>query len=634
MNDLVKEIIIFKDFDNSIFSNSKFMIPLYQRAYAWREKEIVQLIDDINDIDDLTSHYYIGTLVVSKKPTNDLEIIDGQQRLTTLFLILRYLGIKISNENLKFECREKSNKTLKYIGINFENDEDFEQSIYQGYKIIKNNLKSEKDKNNFLEKLKKAVIYQIEVPENTDLNHYFEVMNSRGEQLEEHDILKAKLISYLEHEDIPNIKKEMDVFASIWDASREMNGYLQMHLHSKNNKLRDSIFGNERNDLPKQDFDYYLGLDFGEVTHSRSFKDIINDTYKPSNYKQEVDDDTLVRFTSIINFPYLLLHTLKVFVEIEKLKNDGGTPFKLKELLDDKKLIDTFDEVIDKFYLNKKSEFSKKFIIYLLRTRFLFDKYIIKSEKSDKNTDGSWSLKEIKTYGQKGNKYADYVDTKLSNSNNENNLFLKTLMLEACLRVSYTSPKIMHRITKALIFLYKKEFKLFENNERNEETLFNHLNSYIKEEVWNNYLSNEENIKTMGLDTPHIVFNYLDFFIRGNNDIPYNKEFSFIFRNSVEHFYPRNPFESERSTNVDSFGNLALLPGDINSKFSNLKPEAKLTYKDAKNGSIKLRKMSKLIEDYKMNDEKWINEGYKKHEEEMIKLFKENFSKFYEDKKI
>ena len=44
--------------------------------------------------------------------------------------------------------------------------------------------------------------------------------------------------------------------------------------------------------------------------------------------------------------------------------------------------------------------------------------------------------------------------------------------------------------------------------------------------------------------------------------------------------------------------------------------------------------MSKLIEDYKMNDEKWINEGYKKHEEEMIKLFKENFSKFYEDKKI
>ena len=48
-----------------------------------------------------------------------------------------------------------------------------------------------------MSRLAHVVLYRIEVPEHTDLNRYFEIMNTRGEQLEQHDILKAQLMGYL-----------------------------------------------------------------------------------------------------------------------------------------------------------------------------------------------------------------------------------------------------------------------------------------------------------------------------------------------------------------------------------------------------------------------------------------------------
>ena len=54
------------------------------------------------------------------------------------------------------------------------------------------------DQKKFVDRLKHVVLYRIEVPEHTDLNRYFEIMNTRGEQLEQHDILKARLMNYLD----------------------------------------------------------------------------------------------------------------------------------------------------------------------------------------------------------------------------------------------------------------------------------------------------------------------------------------------------------------------------------------------------------------------------------------------------
>lgn len=84
----------------------------------------------------------------------------------------------------------------------------------------------------------------------------------------------------------------------------------------------------------------------------------------------------------------------------------------------------------------------------------------------------------------------------------------------------------------------------------------------------------------MGINMPHIVFNYLDYLLwydDRENKKKYS-DFTFEFRNSVEHWYPQNPSEGtfeQWKEGVDQFGNLCIIQSNINAKFSNMSPEAK-----------------------------------------------------------
>jgi len=185
----------------------------------------VQLIDDINDS---TGDYYIGSPVVAKVKGEEekYEVVDGQQRLTTLYLLLHYLvlcgGLRGEvGKTLSFDCRPNSNYTLAHIQDllskekPFADDEDrLEQSILNGLKAIDQKFTTGDaiDVDAFIERLMSVILYRIEVPEHTDLNRYFKIMNTRGEQLEQHDILKVQLVGYL------SSRREQEFFARVWDA--------------------------------------------------------------------------------------------------------------------------------------------------------------------------------------------------------------------------------------------------------------------------------------------------------------------------------------------------------------------------------------------------------------------------------
>jgi hypothetical protein len=73
------------------FRECFYVVPDYQREYVWTEKEVQQLLQDIDEEFDVGERreYFIGTVLVS--PTaqkGHFEVIDGQQRLTTFFLLL------------------------------------------------------------------------------------------------------------------------------------------------------------------------------------------------------------------------------------------------------------------------------------------------------------------------------------------------------------------------------------------------------------------------------------------------------------------------------------------------------------------------------------------------------------------
>ena len=634
MSELVTELHIIGEDNNIYDTDIEYTIPLYQRAYAWEEKQLVQLVEDILDVAE-DANYYIGSLIVSPQ-SGKYEVVDGQQRLTSLFLLLNCLGVKVK-PTLTFACREKSNYTLRNIEeLLLENrsklDIDrIESGIQRGVKILSHELcKADFDKEAFMKKLAKVIVYRIEVPENTDLNRYFEIMNTRGEQLEQHDILKATLMSYLSDD------AEKGLFAKIWDACSDMTGYVQMHFISKNNAVREAIFSSEWNWMPPKSWSKYKKVMKGDAQEAAgySIRDIIDKDFKGEDDEGYEDGDIRVRFESVIEFSYFLIHTLKVFVNLYGVEHEKVDAKIIDELLDDKKLIDAFNRVVshgvteEGHIVDNKQEFSRRFIICLLRTRYLFDKYIVKREYANDNTDGEWSLKSLYVSGQQSKKKPYYRNSKFTKSGewaSTNDWRTKTnTMMQSALRVSYTSPKVMHWITKLLIWLSEDDCKHIKNDDITtyDEFIEQIAIDAVKENFFNVC---EDGAYAMGVNTPHIVFNYLDYLLWYYNRKKYD-DFVFEFRNSVEHWYPQNPSEGtfeQWKDGVDQFGNLCIIQRNVNSKFSNMSPEAKKsTFKDMiAKGSIKLRIMSELTE---KNGDKvaslyWKETMYKKHEEEMLK---------------
>lgn len=637
MSDLVTELHIVRD-DNNIFdTDMEYIIPLYQRAYAWEDKQLIQLIEDINDVAD-DADYYIGTLIVSKQG-NKFEVVDGQQRLTSLYLLLNCLGYKVQ-DTLTFACREKSNYTLRniqdliHMNCSKLDTDRIESGIQNGIKILMQEIQRDGfNKAKFCEKLSHVVVYRIEVPENTDLNRYFEIMNTRGEQLEQHDILKATLMSYL------NDEIDKAIFAKIWDACSDMTGYVQMHFISKGNEVREAIFGGNWNEMPLKNWtDYKKKIKANSLDGvGHTIDEIINVDFRVNTDDGYLDDDIRVRFESVIEFSYFLIHTLKVYIAIKGITHEDNGSKIIGELLDDKKLIESFNRVMTHGVYDKckivdnKETFSREFIICLLRTRFLFDKYIVKREYANENADGEWSLKSLYVSGQQSKKKPYYRNTwfirrgehnqeKRSNERNKCNI-----MLQSALRVSYTSPKVMHWITQLLIWLSDNNY---ENALGDDLSAFNGAIEVIaKNAVREQFFDVCKDGKyAMGVSTPHIVFNYLDFLL-WKAEPPKYDDFTFEFRNSVEHWYPQNPsggtFEAW-TDGVDQFGNLCIIQRNVNSKFSNMSPEAKKsTFKEMiLKGSIKLRIMSELTEkgDDKPASLYWKDTMYKEHEKDMIEM--------------
>src|SRR6476620_2642235 len=92
-----------------------FFVPAYQRGYRWTEQEVRQLLDDIRESNGGT--YYLQPVVVKARADGSWELVDGQQRLTTLFLIFQYLArthlpTAATNYTITYETREGSKDYL------------------------------------------------------------------------------------------------------------------------------------------------------------------------------------------------------------------------------------------------------------------------------------------------------------------------------------------------------------------------------------------------------------------------------------------------------------------------------------------------------------------------------------------
>lgn len=617
-------------------NENKYVIPIYQRNFEWGESEIRQLILDIYDysVDNYDKDYYIGTLIVYDRK-NNFEIIDGQQRLTTLCILLSLIKNKYEdkykkyitenyNLNLTFDSRKNSMETLKTL---FNKDKNYTEkyisenpnSITEGYIICKKVLSEILNKDNedkfFKYLFENVKILRVLVLEDTDLNHYFEIMNSRGEQLEKHEILKARLLDKLDNEN------DKFIFNLIWEACSNMESYIQLGFKKD---LRDRIFKNDLNTLISKEELYSIDYKYNNLNidkETKTIEDIINsenNIYDGENDEENNEEQEL--FNSIINFPNFLLHVLKIQVD----NKDEDMPLydnrleKDKTPLDDKRLLETFNIFLENGDKEKIKNFVKSFGYNLLKIKFLFDKYIIKRElKSD-----NWSLKQLKLSENKKSNYYKYTFSE--NDNNEEDdtgINKKILMLLSMFHTSY--PTLVYKNWLNYVLKY-----LFREKNINAEDYKNKLKNLAKER-YKKIIENDEDILNEGTDVPHFIFNYLDYLLweddnykKLNISIDDNislkiNNFKFTFRSSVEHYYPQNPLSGEtlKEDMLNNFGNLCLISRSKNSKLSNSLPRAKKEhYINNDIDSIKQAIM--------MSYNNWGEEEIKKHGKEMKKLLK------------
>jgi hypothetical protein len=620
-----------------LFDSGTYVIPIYQRNYAWEEAEVKQLIQDISDFCEAhpNKNYFIGTLVVFERyeaGKTIYETIDGQQRLTTLNILYAVLHREFATElpskinyklNLNFDARKISSYSLDYVSkvgnhVTFDTGEEFNSNIQDAYEVAKKFLnilfkgKIEKLQEFYNYLSKKVNILRVSVPNDTDLNHYFEIMNTRGEQLEKHEILKAKLMQVLSDD-----KRLCYAFNKIWEACSDMERYVQYGFSTTE---RNAIFTAENwNYLAVNTFDELSAkLEFKESPNESTHLNLIDVVFHPGNFDHNTDhkEEAPERFTSIINFPNFLLHILRV-----QTKQDIS--------LDDKRLLEPFDEQLKS--LNNKEEginFVKLFAFNLLKGKFLFDCYVIKREFA-KEKDG-WSLKSLKWY--KGNK-VNY----LNSFDDEDNRRL--LVLISMFHVSAPTLIYKHWLNAALFFL-------FENcKELSAHKYLEWLESLAQAYLYDRYLavgdtaidfydiiyknsaiaqnrsileSQDWNNLNTGTSVENFIFNYMDYILWLGKSDGYN-EFNFSFRSSVEHYYPQNPISSEDKLTqdiLDQFGNLCLISRSKNSTLGRYMPQAKKDhYARVKPDSLKQRLM--------MNEATWGKEQIVDHTQMMIDKLKD-----------
>lgn len=231
---------------------TKYVIPPYQRAYSWTENECEELFEDLKNAyyTNKNEGCFLGNIILSTTNRDDFEVIDGQQRLTTLIMFLKVLyHFDQDNRKLKNTIWTLDDRTDAIIeqrvktNIFMEQDaKSFNEVLNQDYQYIKQKDKKDKFKSNvsyLFEKTKKFidegndikafidfVLYDVSMlPIHTEGDttanarekalKIFETMNNRGMPLDDSDIFKSNLYY------MANREGQTDNFIALWKSFDE-----------------------------------------------------------------------------------------------------------------------------------------------------------------------------------------------------------------------------------------------------------------------------------------------------------------------------------------------------------------------------------------------------------------------------
>ena len=610
---------------NRLLNEDSYAIPLYQRNFAWTYDEIEQLLNDVADaFQEQRENYYIGTLVVNEE-NGIFKIIDGQQRTTALNLIALALkhefGFnRLNAVNLTFPARKKSNENIQKLFTKQKISENDENELTRGYRHAYDALKKVLEERQFESQsffnylFDKVIIFRSLLPNDLDLNLYFERFNSRGEQLEAHEILKAQMMDKF-GEDQEMAQK----FARIWDACSEFDKPVlkAFQIRSRPNnpdEEGEKIFGREYANFKLQEVFDKIGVDKVET---KSLLEAISED-KSERGRAVSKESDISNYTTVIDFPTFLFQVFFI------MEGSNETTF------DDKKLLKIFE--IER----RDREWVQQFGQLLLTIKHIFDTLIVKNAQLENETE--WQIKcgQYETYQRNENGGWKYVRINFQ-KNTFDNLNKNIILLQSMFAVTFTANRDSRWLYEILQFLFNHIEEL--NDQEFAAQFKDFLEKMAVRYAEERLFAEDGSIKKYG-DIPVYAFNFVDYVLWKNRaelekeykDIKFDN-FKFAYRRSIEHWFPQNPNGHDGESQLPaeflhSFGNLCIITDSQNSKFGNSYPESKLTQwkrEDIfKRQSLKLQIMAAITE-----KTEWKSDQVLGLENEIMPMV----SKFIENKK-
>lgn len=591
-----------------------YSIPIYQRLFEWDADNILTLLDDLKKSFSRSKgqeDYYIGMLT----STTDNELVDGQQRFTVMMLMGCVFQdcdadwktfLLDERVRLHFSSRPSDDAYLRSLIDKAPDDRHLvNKKMQAGVQLIKGYLEN---KNNFSEEAERAAFasyvfhhlcfFITSLPDGyspRDLNKYFERMNTLGRNLEQHEILKVKLLG--------NLKRDIDKYMSLWNKLADVDTLL---ISKRENESEQSFA--QRKQLAFQlsldkimDSDIINGLRADDNAEEKTIISVEPSENQPKSERREVNKDSHCALT----FPYLLLQALFRFCK-------GKIDSRIDDFFKPSNLLETFEKHLPYDSSNANEEDIKSFMAILLKGRLALDICFIRPSE-----------------------FGYILDMNLS----EDNADLKSLMMFQSMLYVSSSNYTHYRWFGWLM----DSIEEYGNNIPDANGMFSYLKK--RDEELHPFPEYEKlSYGNDGDDAARYWFWKLDFYIWQHRteifedsaealDVANN----YVFRRnrSIEHIAPQTPKSDSmmkwEDTNEDtalrnSFGNLVMISQGLNSALSNESYEVKTAHvqsycKGSKSGSIESLKLLTVHKEYP----KWDRSAINDHGKKMYEYLSESF---------
>lgn len=352
--------------------NLYFSIPLYQRLFSWGEEQIKGLLYDLKNHFESTrdddTPYYMGLLSCIQSG-NHYELIDGQQRFTVMTLLAIVLrdyykewnSFLDGGKRLKFISRTKDNEYLVAVINGQAEAVDPNRKMEEGKKIISDFMVTQFTSDALRDAFAQSIYGRLsfffsELPVSyannpASLNKYFEAMNAGGKGLEQHEILKVKLMQGEDNkEHLTRIWNAVCDFNRpvIKRAEKDQEEEYRLKYNHAIDLCREHKF-NEAFDLCETSYDVEDNNEIGSIeAEQQDFKQPFTETGE----------------RCIITFPEFLLMVIDLY-----LNKSGSYSFYRTELL----------KIYDSNSIPDKQDFYNQLLFY----RLLLDYYIVYKEGDD-----------------------------------------------------------------------------------------------------------------------------------------------------------------------------------------------------------------------------------------------------------